>query len=74
MVGIPAAVAIRAASTFVVIPPSPTPAEPVPPIWTSAMSFIDATCEISLLPGNSGGPSNSPETSDNRIKASACTT
>ena len=39
-IGMPALVAIRAASTFVTIPPLPTPAEPAPPSTTFSMSEI----------------------------------
>ena len=39
----PALVAIRAASTFVTIPPLPTPEEPAPPKVMDSISAILAT-------------------------------
>ena len=45
-IGIPALVAMRAASTLVTIPPLPTPAEPAPPSAIPSISAICATLRI----------------------------
>src|SRR6478672_4418112 len=52
--GIPAPVAIRAASTLVCMPPVPTPAAPALPIRTRSRSASVATSPISVLPGSDG--------------------
>ena len=56
-VGIPAPVAIRAASTLVTIPPLPTPADPMPPITASEISSITWTSEIFFAFAEDGGAS-----------------
>ena len=71
--GMPAPVAIRAASTFVCMPPVPTPADPVPPIRTSSRSSSEVTSESSVVPAASGWPSYRPSTSESRSSRSACT-
>ena len=49
-IGIPALVAMRAASTLVTIPPLPTPAEPAPPSAIPSISAICATLRIAFAP------------------------
>lgn len=55
--GIPAAAAIRAASTLVTMPPVPTPALPALPMVTCAMSSGPRTSSMRVVPGSDGSPS-----------------
>ena len=52
--GMPAAAAMRAASTLVTMPPVPTPALPALPIWTCAMSSGPRTSSMREVPGLAG--------------------
>ena len=76
-VGIPASVAIMAASTLVAIPPVPTatvPPAPARPRVTPARSARLRTSVIRRAPGWRGSVSYSASTSDSRISAPARTT
>ena len=55
-IGIPAPVAIRAASIFVTIPPLPT-FEPAPPISKEEIEFKSLTSEMTFAEGCEGGAS-----------------
>lgn len=55
--GTPAAAAIPAASTLVIMPPVPTPALPALPISTCARSPGPRTSAIREVPGLLGSPS-----------------
>ena len=55
--GIPAEVAILAASTFVTIPPLPTPGLPAPPNVVVSISAITGTSLILCAPCCDGGAS-----------------
>ncbi len=71
--GMPAAAAIRAASTLVTMPPVPTPALPAVPMSTCARSPGARTSTIREVPGLLGSPSYTPSTSESRTSRSART-
>ncbi len=71
--GMPAPVAIRAASTLVTMPPVPTPAAPGDPMVTASRSAAERTSGSSRAPGRLGGPSYRPSTSESSTSRSACT-
>ena len=54
--GMPARVAIRAASTLVTMPPVPTPARPALPRVTPARSSSWRTSGMRVTPGRDGSP------------------
>lgn len=71
--GMPNPVAIRAASTFVTMPPVPTPARPAPPMSTPVRSRSSCTSLIRLEPGRVGSPVQRASTSERSTSRSAWT-
>ena len=72
--GMPAPVAIRAASTLVCMPPVPSPAAPVLPIRTAVeVGGRSRTSGTSELPGAAGSASYRPSTSESSTSRSAWT-